>query len=198
MVDLVQLLRAYIHTALSAAPGYKALVVDRETMRMCSMLMGRSELADRDVVHVEQLDRATSSKRKSHQELKVGLNCTMAAVARTEWLQSRMHPCAGHPLWPHALCHMQCATFTSLQSEQAGSPVVFHSKTTLKTSLLLALLLRAPEYTDMLWQCPRPTSFVSALLRFLYHLLPCTWPPVLLRDARVSCLPLVCAPSRPS
>eukprot|EP00967_Tisochrysis_lutea_P072035 scaffold95894_cov18-Tisochrysis_lutea.AAC.1 len=70
MLDLVQLLRAYIYSALSAVPGYKALLVDKDTMRMCSMLLGRSELADRDVVHVEQLDHPTSSK-KSHQELKV-------------------------------------------------------------------------------------------------------------------------------
>ncbi|KAF5831862.1 SM/Sec1-family protein [Dunaliella salina] len=69
MLDLVQLLRAYIYSALSAVPGYKALLVDKDTMRMCSMLLGRSELADRDVVHVEQLDHPTSSK-KSHQELK--------------------------------------------------------------------------------------------------------------------------------
>ena len=66
----MQLLRAYIHSALGAVQGYKALVVDKDTMRMCSMLCGRSELAERDVVHVEQLDHPTSSKR-SHQELKV-------------------------------------------------------------------------------------------------------------------------------
>lgn len=72
MIDLVLLLRAYLHTALSAVPGYKALVVDRDTMRMCSTLCGRSELAERDVVHVEQLDHPTASK-KAHLELKVSV-----------------------------------------------------------------------------------------------------------------------------
>ena len=78
-MDLVQLLRAYLHSALGAVIGYKALVVDRDTMRMCSMLFGRSELAERDVVHVEQIDHPTSSK-KSHQELKV---CTSSVLYAT-------------------------------------------------------------------------------------------------------------------
>lgn len=50
-------------------PGYKALLVDKDTMRVCSTLFGRTELAEHSVVHVERLD---SSDSKQHLELKVG------------------------------------------------------------------------------------------------------------------------------
>jgi hypothetical protein len=51
-------------------PGYKALILDKESMRMFSPLCGRSELADKDVVLVERLD-GRDDKKREHQELKV-------------------------------------------------------------------------------------------------------------------------------
>lgn len=49
-------------------PGYKGLLVDKDTMRVCSTLFGRTELAEHSVVHVERLD---SNDGKQHPELKV-------------------------------------------------------------------------------------------------------------------------------
>ena len=54
---------------LPEVPGYKALMVDKDTMRICSTLFGRTELAEHSVVHVERLDTTDS---KQHLELKVG------------------------------------------------------------------------------------------------------------------------------
>lgn len=50
-------------------PGYKGLLVDKDTMRVASTLFGRTELAEHSVVHVERLD---SNDSKQHLELKVG------------------------------------------------------------------------------------------------------------------------------
>lgn len=50
-------------------PGYKGLLVDKDTMRVCSTLFGRTELAEHSVVHVERLDSTDGTK---HPELKVG------------------------------------------------------------------------------------------------------------------------------
>lgn len=83
MLDVVELLRGYMHAALAAVPGYKALVLDSETMRMYATLFGRTELAEKDVVHVERLDApapgparpgagagAGTGKKMEHMELK--------------------------------------------------------------------------------------------------------------------------------
>lgn len=78
--DLEQILRAYVQTAINSVSGYKALLLDKETMRTCSTLVGRSELADSGVVHIERLD--ASEPLQVHPELKV--TCLGAQGARAE------------------------------------------------------------------------------------------------------------------
>lgn len=56
-------------TKHAEVPGYKALLLDRDTMRVCSTLFGRTELAEHSVVHVERLDAASDATQ--HLELKV-------------------------------------------------------------------------------------------------------------------------------
>jgi hypothetical protein len=66
-MDLVKILRAYILAVVSAAQGYKALLVDKETMRIASTLLGRTELGEHGIVLVERLE----TTGKDHHELKV-------------------------------------------------------------------------------------------------------------------------------
>ena len=66
-MHLVKILRAYVLAVVDSAQGYKALVVDKETMRIASTLCGRTELGEHGIVLVERLE-ATG---KEHQELKV-------------------------------------------------------------------------------------------------------------------------------
>ena len=70
-MDLVAIMRAYLLAIIEAeaAQGYKALVVDKETMRTTSVLFGRTELAEHNVVHIEMLEEKGTGKR--HPELKV-------------------------------------------------------------------------------------------------------------------------------
>lgn len=68
-MDLYTIVRSYIQTAVAATAGYKALVLDKETMKVCVTLFGRSELAENNVVHIERLDQ---NEGKQHPELKVG------------------------------------------------------------------------------------------------------------------------------
>ena len=67
----MKIVRGYVQTAVGGAAGYKALLLDRETMKICSLLYGRSELADANVVHVERLDG--NEEKHDHQELQAGL-----------------------------------------------------------------------------------------------------------------------------
>jgi vacuolar protein sorting-associated protein 45 len=55
-------------SATAEVPGYKGILVDKDTMRVCSTLFGRTELAEHSVVHIERLD---SNDGKQHLELKV-------------------------------------------------------------------------------------------------------------------------------
>lgn len=66
-MDLRKIMRAYIQQMVDEVPGYKALLLDKDTMRACSTLYGRTELSDHGVYHVERLD----SEGKDHMELKV-------------------------------------------------------------------------------------------------------------------------------
>ncbi|KAJ9523026.1 hypothetical protein QJQ45_023807 [Haematococcus lacustris] len=66
-MDLVRVLRAYVLDAVSGG-GYKALILDKDTMRVCSTMFGRSELADMNVVHIERLDGP--DPKENHPELK--------------------------------------------------------------------------------------------------------------------------------
>jgi hypothetical protein len=70
-MDLVKIVRAYIITMVDCVSGYKALLVDSETMRVCSTLIGRTELADHNVVLIEQTDDVDL---KDHKELKVSFD----------------------------------------------------------------------------------------------------------------------------
>jgi hypothetical protein len=67
-MDLEKILRAYVQTAITSVTGYKALLLDKETMRTCSTLVGRSELADSGVVHIERMD--ANAQQQAHPELK--------------------------------------------------------------------------------------------------------------------------------
>ncbi|WIA34599.1 hypothetical protein OEZ86_012919 [Tetradesmus obliquus] len=66
-MHLIKILRAYMLHMVGEVPGYKALVVDKDTMRICSTQFGRTELAEHNVVHIERLD---SNDSKEHLELK--------------------------------------------------------------------------------------------------------------------------------
>lgn len=68
-MDLVKILRAYIQSAISSTNGYKALILDKETMRICSTMFGRTEFADNNVVHIERIDEG--GEKQPHSELKV-------------------------------------------------------------------------------------------------------------------------------
>ncbi|KAI8467801.1 MAG: SM/Sec1-family protein [Monoraphidium minutum] len=69
-MDLTKILRAYVQQMVHEVQGYKALLLDKETMRIVSTLYGRTELADHGVVHVERLDAAAGGEGKEHMELK--------------------------------------------------------------------------------------------------------------------------------
>jgi hypothetical protein len=101
-MDLMKIVRAYVQQMVDEAQGYKALLLDKETMRIVSTLYGRTELAEHNVVHVERLDAVAGIEGKDHLELKVGfavpLRCGAAAAASLHLL-SRLHRC-GHVL-PH-------------------------------------------------------------------------------------------------
>lgn len=68
-MQLARILRSYILQMVGEAPGYKALLLDKDTMRITSTQFGKTELAEHNVVHIERLD---SSDAREHQELKVG------------------------------------------------------------------------------------------------------------------------------
>ena len=67
-MNLVKIVRAYVKQMVDEVSGYKALVLDKETMRTCVSLFGRTELGEHNVVHVERLD---ANDGKEHLELKV-------------------------------------------------------------------------------------------------------------------------------
>lgn len=66
-MDLVKIMRGYVLAVANAATGYKALVVDKDTIKTASLLLGRTELGEHSVVLVERLE----TKGKLHGELKV-------------------------------------------------------------------------------------------------------------------------------
>lgn len=70
-MDLTKIVRAYLGTLSDAATGYKAIILDKDTMRVASTLFGRSEFAEHNVVHVEKLEDQETNKE--HTELKVRL-----------------------------------------------------------------------------------------------------------------------------
>lgn len=79
-MDLEKIARAYVSTAINT-PGYKALLLDRETMKTCSTLFGRTELAESNVVHIERLDGQVD-QQKHHKSLKVCHMLTMTIIER--------------------------------------------------------------------------------------------------------------------
>lgn len=101
-LDLVKILRAYIASMVDGASGYKGLVLDKETMRVCSMLFGRTELAEHNVVHVEALD---SSDGRTHTELKVCVRrrLRMGGVMGTMTVNLRGGVPVCFDLWPGVL-----------------------------------------------------------------------------------------------
>ncbi|GLC59147.1 hypothetical protein PLESTB_001453600 [Pleodorina starrii] len=65
-LDLLKIMRSYIKSMLEGPQGYKGLILDKETMRICSNLYGRTELAEQNVVHVEYIEK---NDGRSHSEL---------------------------------------------------------------------------------------------------------------------------------
>jgi hypothetical protein len=76
-MDLSKIVRSYIKCMLEGPQGYKGLILDKETMRICSTLYGRTELAEQNVVHVEYIEK---NDGRNHSELTV---CKSAARTRT-------------------------------------------------------------------------------------------------------------------
>jgi vacuolar protein sorting-associated protein 45 len=70
-MNLTKIARAYLQQVIDEGGGFKALLLDQDTMRACSMLYGRTELAEHNVVHIEKLE---ANDGKEHSELKV-LTC---------------------------------------------------------------------------------------------------------------------------
>jgi vacuolar protein sorting-associated protein 45 len=75
-MHLIKILRAYMLHMVGEVPGYKALVLDKDTMRISSTQFGRTELAEHNVVHIERLD---SNDSKEHLELKASNSRSSAA-----------------------------------------------------------------------------------------------------------------------
>ena len=65
-LDLTRIVRAYVGSIADSLPGYKGLLLDAETMRTCSTLFGRSELAEHNIVHVEKLDNESNGGGEHH------------------------------------------------------------------------------------------------------------------------------------
>lgn len=68
LMDLTKIMRAYVGGMLESISGYKGLLLDKETMRSCSTLFGRTELAEHNTVHVEKIDTDSTVE---HMELHV-------------------------------------------------------------------------------------------------------------------------------
>jgi hypothetical protein len=83
-MHLIKILRAYMLHMVGEVPGYKALVLDKDTMRISSTQFGRTELAEYNVVHIERLD---SNDSKEHLELKA--SNSRSSVARPSTAQQQ-------------------------------------------------------------------------------------------------------------
>jgi len=66
-MDIMSVSRAYLLAMVSPTPGYKALLLDKETMRCASTLLGRTEMGEHGVVLVERIHEHSG---KRHDELK--------------------------------------------------------------------------------------------------------------------------------
>ncbi|KAG1681582.1 hypothetical protein FOA52_014090 [Chlamydomonas sp. UWO 241] len=66
-MDLVRIGRSYLLGAVGACPGYKVLLLDRDTMQSASTLLGRVEMGEHGVVLVERIHEHGG---KRHEELK--------------------------------------------------------------------------------------------------------------------------------
>jgi hypothetical protein len=84
-MHLIKILRAYMLHMVGEVPGYKALVLDKDTMRISSTQFGRTELAEHNVVHIERLD---SNDSKEHLELKASDG--RSSVARLSTAQKQL------------------------------------------------------------------------------------------------------------
>lgn len=85
-MHLTKILRAYVLQMVAEVPGYKALLLDKDTMRITSTQFGRTELAEHNVVQIERID---SNDSKEHLELKVGTTVYFGFVP--------LHAAAAHP-----------------------------------------------------------------------------------------------------
>lgn len=67
LMELSEIMRAYVSGMIEANEGYRAFLLDSETMRICCTLFGRTEFGEHNVVHIERLDKNSG---KEHPELK--------------------------------------------------------------------------------------------------------------------------------
>lgn len=99
-MDLWKIMRSYVGSMIEGAPGYKGLVLDKETMRICANLYGRTELAEHNVVHVENLEKPDG---RAHNELK---------VRRLACATLRVHPITPRREWTVHICYIAAAAMT--------------------------------------------------------------------------------------
>jgi hypothetical protein len=134
-MDLTRIMRGYIQQAVDElGSGYKGLLLDAETMRVCSTMFGRTELSDHAVVCVERIDK---NGGMAHKELKARV-CRARAAAAGDGRESRGE--LGPPP-PAAAC--------SLPPAPLRSPF---------TRPVLAPPLRAHRCRLLIFASPRPAA----------------------------------------
>lgn len=67
-MDLQTISKNYIEKAISETEGYKALLMDTDTIRVISTVITQSELGENNVFHTERID---GNSNEMHKELKV-------------------------------------------------------------------------------------------------------------------------------
>jgi len=128
-MDLRKIVRAYVQQMVDEVPGYKALLLDKDTMRIVSTLFGRTELGEHSVFHIERIDRAES---KDHMELKVRLPAQRPQTAKRgpshgltlSRCRSRrgLHPRAGLAGIVRLVCCRAAASGPCTRAPQAPAP----------------------------------------------------------------------------
>lgn len=88
-MDLVKITRSYIEKMLDSVPGYKALLVDKETVRILSTVFTQTELGIHDVFCTERIDAKEQTK---HNELKVVWNSILTLITLSRRFASCVRP----------------------------------------------------------------------------------------------------------
>lgn len=118
-MDLIQIMKAYIKTMVDTTPGYKSLLVDKDTMHFVSTLFGRTEFAEHNVVNIEKLD---AEETKEHLELEVRCPVQGMFVQCTAGSVRSAHMYQGCACWSLALS--QCAAQDSKRHALGWLPLI--------------------------------------------------------------------------